>query len=166
VGELENLVPINEGFTENVRHGQYRCVAGQLITFLRGHADAKELNWLSIELHLDLESLASGTVCAPFWAYKLGKERGWIPTDPHEAVGICQSLSVIMNNPFNGHFLPWQIGNNLIAQPANTAANVWPPASQGPLPCVLVANLCPHRTSHQAQRDRSAFWSQRRQWLV
>jgi hypothetical protein len=38
-----------------------------------------------------------------------------------------------MNNPFDGHFLPWQIGDDPNAQPTITAAYVWPPASLGPL---------------------------------
>jgi len=50
-----------------------------------------------------------------------------------------------MNNPFDGHFLLWQIGNDPIAQPANTAANVWPRLPKDPslprLGCQLMYSL-------------------------
>lgn len=78
------------------------------------------------------KSLQTGTVSAPFWSYQLGLQNGWIPTDPREAIGKCQSIGAAMDAPFNGVFLPWQTGGDPAAQPTSTAAYaVWPPATLG-----------------------------------
>jgi hypothetical protein len=79
------------------------------------------------------ESLETGAVRAPFWAYKLGLENGWIPTDPREAVGQCLALGQPMANPFNGVYQPWQTGADPAAQPTATAEYVWPPTTLGDL---------------------------------
>jgi len=31
---------------------------------------------------------------SPFWHYKLGREQGWIPSDPRAHVGMCASVGV------------------------------------------------------------------------
>jgi hypothetical protein len=79
MGELENLGPINEGFTENVRRGQYGRVAGQFITLLRGHADA--LNRLPVELIWGIgESLATSTTPHPGLTNSAWSMDGFPPT--------------------------------------------------------------------------------------
>ncbi|KAL7281935.1 hypothetical protein ACG7TL_003402 [Trametes sanguinea] len=55
-------------------------------------------------------SSVTGKVEAPFWSYQLGLENGWIPTDPREALGLCQSLGFAQNVPWNGTYQPWQTG--------------------------------------------------------
>jgi len=77
-------------------------------------------------------SIQTGTISAPFWSYQLGLANGWIPTDPRQAVGQCNSIGAPLNAPFNGVFLPWQTGGDTAAQPTATAAyDVWPPATLG-----------------------------------
>jgi len=77
-------------------------------------------------------STQTGTVSAPFWAYQLGLQNGWIPTDPREAVGKCASIGQAMNAPFNGVFLAWQTGGDPAAQPTVTSDyDVWPPKTLG-----------------------------------
>lgn len=46
---------------------------------------------------------------------------GWIPTDPREAVGICQSLGYAQNVPWNGDYQSWQTGGAGAGQIAATA---------------------------------------------
>ncbi|KAI0333479.1 glycoside hydrolase [Cubamyces sp. BRFM 1775] len=66
-------------------------------------------------------SSVTGKVEAPFWSYQLGLENGWIPTDPREAVGICQSLGFAQNVPWNGDYQSWQTGGAGAGQIAATA---------------------------------------------
>jgi hypothetical protein len=46
---------------------------------------------------------------SPFWHYKLGREQGWIPRDPRDAVGMCQSVGV-GGDQFQGVFPSSAIG--------------------------------------------------------
>jgi len=78
------------------------------------------------------KSLQTGTVSAPFWSYQLGLENGWVPTDPREAIGKCNSIGASMDTPFNGVYLPWQTGGDPAAQPTATALyDEWPPKTLG-----------------------------------
>lgn len=48
------------------------------------------------------DSTVLGTSSSPMWNYKLGRERGWIPKDPRDAVGHC--AREIGPTPFDGVF--------------------------------------------------------------
>lgn len=64
------------------------------------------------------------------WSYQLGLENGWMPTDPRDAVGICDTLGVQFNTPFNGSYPSWQTGGADAGQisPAATATiEAYPP---------------------------------------
>ena len=78
------------------------------------------------------KSSQTGTVSAPFWSYQLGLENGWVPTDPREAIGKCNSIGAALNSPFNGAFQAWQTGGDPAAKPTATAAyDEWPPKTLG-----------------------------------
>jgi len=75
-------------------------------------------------------SSATGKVESPMWSYKLGLENGWIPTDPREAVGVCDTLNVPFNQPFTSGYQPWQTGGagaGQIAQTAIASLSQYPP---------------------------------------
>jgi hypothetical protein len=67
---------------------------------------------------------------SPLWSYKLGLEQGWVPTDPRQADGICESLGV-PGPAFDGTYKPWQTGGAGAGQiaPAVRAQFPWPPAA-------------------------------------
>ncbi|EMD38346.1 glycoside hydrolase family 5 protein [Gelatoporia subvermispora B] len=71
-------------------------------------------------------SSVSGRVEAPAWSYQLGLQQGWMPTDPRQAVGICESTA-----PFNPPLQPWQTGGAGAGQiPASFSSSfAWPPAT-------------------------------------
>ena len=46
------------------------------------------------------------------WSYKLGLENGWMPLDPRDAVGTCDTLGVQFNQPFPGDYPSWQTGGS------------------------------------------------------
>ncbi|KAI0759749.1 glycoside hydrolase [Trametes elegans] len=66
-------------------------------------------------------SSITGKVEAPFWSYQLGLENGWVPTDPREALGLCQSLNYAQNDPWDGNYQPWQTGGEGAGEIAATA---------------------------------------------
>ncbi|KAI0666164.1 glycoside hydrolase [Trametes maxima] len=66
-------------------------------------------------------SSVTGKVEAPLWSYQLGLENGWIPTDPREALGLCQSLGYAQNVPWDGQYQSWQTGGASAGQIAATA---------------------------------------------
>ncbi|KAI8984881.1 glycoside hydrolase [Trametes punicea] len=75
-------------------------------------------------------SSVTGKVEAPFWSYQLGLENGWIPTDPREALGLCESLGYAQNVPWNGDYQPWQTGGagaGTIAATAVASFSQYPP---------------------------------------
>lgn len=75
-------------------------------------------------------SSVTGKVEAPFWSYKLGLDNGWIPTDPREALGLCQSLNFPQNVPWNGTYQSWQTGGagaGTIAATAVASFSQYPP---------------------------------------
>ncbi|KAH9936894.1 glycoside hydrolase [Epithele typhae] len=74
-------------------------------------------------------SSVTGKVEAPFWSYQLGLENGWIPTDPREALGLCESLGFAQNAPI-GTYQPWQTGGSgagTIAATARASFSQYPP---------------------------------------
>ncbi|EUC56109.1 exo-beta-1,3-glucanase [Rhizoctonia solani AG-3 Rhs1AP] len=64
-------------------------------------------------------SLRTGQVNSPLWSYKLGLERGYMPTDPRTAAGSCRN-----SNPRTGTFTP-HTQNSITA--AYRAAHPFPP---------------------------------------
>ncbi|EJD40547.1 glycoside hydrolase [Auricularia subglabra TFB-10046 SS5] len=83
----------------------------------------------------------SGTVRAPLWSYSLGLQNGWIPTDPREAEGTCQTLGQPL--PAAGAYEPWQTGG-AGAGTLQGAGPVWPPTS---IPGLDVATGWPSYTA-------------------
>lgn len=65
---------------------------------------------------------------------------GWIPTDPRDAVGICDSLGVTFNQPFTTQYQPWQTGGSGAGTIAPTAIASF---SQYPPPVISNAVLDP-----------------------
>lgn len=57
-------------------------------------------------------SSVTGIASSPMWSYQLGLENGWMPTDPRDAVGTCDTLGVQFNNPFPGDYPSWQTGGS------------------------------------------------------
>ncbi|CAL1708174.1 unnamed protein product [Somion occarium] len=82
-------------------------------------------------------SSVTGKVESPFWSYQLGLENGWIPTDPREAVGICDQLGVKFTLPFTTSYQPWQTGGAGAGQIAATAIAS---LAQYPPPAISNAN--------------------------
>lgn len=75
-----------------------------------------------------------------------------MPTDPREAIGVCDQLGVPFNLPFTTSYQPWQTGGagaGQIAQTAIQALSQYPPPS---LSNVGGANptLLPHYTATSA----------------
>ena len=55
---------------------------------------------------------------------------GWIPSDPREALGLCESLNFPSNNPWDGNYQPWQTGGEgagTIAATAVASFSQYPP---------------------------------------
>ncbi|KAB5588979.1 glucan 1,3-beta-glucosidase D [Ceratobasidium theobromae] len=52
------------------------------------------------------ESSRTGQVNSPLWSYKLGLERGYMPTDPRQAAGTCRN-----SNPRRQTFTPNTVSN-------------------------------------------------------
>lgn len=96
-------------------------------------------------------SSATGIPSAPMWSYQLGLRNGWMPTDPRDAVGICGTLGVQFNDPFDGAYPAWQTGGAGAGEitPAATATiEQYPPT----LSNAMGANptLLPHYTAVSA----------------
>ncbi|KAI1792509.1 glycoside hydrolase [Ganoderma leucocontextum] len=75
-------------------------------------------------------SSVSGKVEAPFWSYKLGLDNGWVPSDPRQALGLCQSLGFLRNLPWDGNYQSWQTGGSgagTIAPTAVASYSQYPP---------------------------------------
>jgi glucan 1,3-beta-glucosidase len=70
-------------------------------------------------------STVSGKVEAPAWSYKLGLDQGWMPTDPRQALGVCQNAQ-----PWQPPLSAWQTGGagagNIDA--VQTSSYTWPPS--------------------------------------
>ncbi|OWZ33521.1 glucan 1,3-beta-glucosidase [Cryptococcus neoformans AD2-60a] len=67
----------------------------------------------------------------PFWHYRLGLEKGWIPKDPRTVAGTCQADGVSMNNfdgTFSNAYVTGGAGAGTIAASASSSYP-WPPAS-------------------------------------
>ncbi|THG97563.1 hypothetical protein EW026_g4454 [Hermanssonia centrifuga] len=96
-------------------------------------------------------STDTGIASSPMWSYQLGLENGWIPADPRDAVGTCDTLDVPFNTPFNGSYPSWQTGGagaGTIAPTATAALEEYPPT----LSNAMNANptLLPHYTDVSA----------------
>lgn len=75
-------------------------------------------------------SSVTGIESSPMWSYSLGLENGWMPTDPRDAVGICDTLGVQFNQPFNGSYPSWQTGGagaGVLAPSATATLEAYPP---------------------------------------
>ncbi|KAI9509662.1 exo-beta-1,3-glucanase [Russula earlei] len=68
----------------------------------------------------------SNAIQAPSWSYKLGLDKGWMPTDPREADGVCGN-----SNPWQPPLAPSQTGGSGAGQiPATVALQLaWPPTT-------------------------------------
>ncbi|KAH9833448.1 glycoside hydrolase superfamily [Rhodofomes roseus] len=88
-------------------------------------------------------SSTSGTVESPLWSYKLGLEQGWIPRDPREADGICESLGVAPNawNQSYASYATGGAGANAVAASSAAAYGVWPPSSINNVPAASTGFL-------------------------
>jgi glucan 1,3-beta-glucosidase len=64
------------------------------------------------------------------WSYQLGYRNGWIPSDPRNASGICESLGNAPT-PFDGTFLPWQTGTPSSIPASSTSLYPWLPTTIG-----------------------------------
>ncbi|KAI0647238.1 glycoside hydrolase [Trametes meyenii] len=71
-------------------------------------------------------STVTGRPSAPVWSYQLGLQEGWMPTDPRDSQGACDS-----SDPFTPPLKAWQTGGAGAGQiPATAqAALAWPPQS-------------------------------------
>ncbi|GJE83932.1 glycoside hydrolase family 5 protein [Phanerochaete sordida] len=54
----------------------------------------------------------TGIESSPMWSYQLGLQNGWMPLDPRDAVGTCDTLGVQFNQPFPGDYPSWQTGGS------------------------------------------------------
>ncbi|KAF8638922.1 hypothetical protein AX17_001835 [Amanita inopinata Kibby_2008] len=73
-------------------------------------------------------SQTSGRIETPLWSYQLGLRNGWIPSDPRDAIGKCQSLGS-KSEPFDGTYQPWQTGTPSSIPASSTSNFPWPPAT-------------------------------------
>ena len=88
-------------------------------------------------------SADSGTVEAPLWSYKLGLDNGWMPKDPREAFGICESLGVDPNtwNETYPSYATGGAGADEIAASSVASYGAWPPTSINDVPTQSMAYL-------------------------
>ncbi|KAK1226753.1 hypothetical protein PQX77_010263, partial [Marasmius sp. AFHP31] len=63
----------------------------------------------------------TGKVEAPVWSYKLGLDNGWIPQDPRQADGVCES-----SYPWNGELSQ---GSDPNSPKPDLGQYQWPPSS-------------------------------------
>lgn len=97
-----------------------------LKTFTSASMDSLQ-NWFFWTWRIG-ESSAAGKVVTPFWSYKLGLENGWMPKDPREASGTCESLGYPQQQPFDGSYESWQTsGQGGTLTPTTTEDYSWPP---------------------------------------
>jgi glucan 1,3-beta-glucosidase len=65
---------------------------------------------------------------APAWSYKLGLQMGWIPNDPREAIGYCESNNLVPSpTAFTGYqpFMTGGVGAGTIPAAASSQY-AWP----------------------------------------
>jgi glucan 1,3-beta-glucosidase len=75
-------------------------------------------------------SSITGIPTAPMWSYQLGLENGWIPLDPRDALGTCQSLNSPFAVNFTGPYPAWQTGGagaGTLEPMATSTIEVYPP---------------------------------------
>ncbi|RPD70874.1 glycoside hydrolase [Lentinus tigrinus ALCF2SS1-7] len=87
-------------------------------------------------------STTTNTVRAPLWSYQLGLEQGWMPKDPHTALGKCESLGANMA-AFDGDYQSWMTGGASAGTIAASATQSlqWPPASLTDIPAASMASI-------------------------
>lgn len=93
-------------------------------------------------------SSTSNSPQAPLWSYKLGLDNGWMPLDPREASGACESLGYIPV-AWNDSFASWATGGagaGTIAPTSVSQYGVWPPATINNVPTESISYL-PQYTS-------------------
>ncbi|KAM0748832.1 glycoside hydrolase [Meredithblackwellia eburnea MCA 4105] len=62
------------------------------------------------------DSLVTKLTVNPLWSYSLGRREGWIPRDPRNALGSCESYTAAMGAEaprlveWDGTLQPWQTG--------------------------------------------------------
>lgn len=74
-------------------------------------------------------SSVTGIESSPMWSYSLGLENGWIPEDPRDAIGTCDTLSVEFDLPVST-YQSWQTGGagaGTIAPTAIAGVEQYPP---------------------------------------
>ncbi|KAJ3900736.1 glycoside hydrolase family 5 protein [Lentinula edodes] len=78
-------------------------------------------------------STVLGTSSSPLWHYKLGLQQGWVPSDPREAVGHCESV-LSSSEIFDGSYPVTATGGAGAGTvlPAQTSSHVFPPPSLAP----------------------------------
>ncbi|CCM06308.1 uncharacterized protein FIBRA_08559 [Fibroporia radiculosa] len=93
-------------------------------------------------------SSTTNSVLSPLWSYKLGLENGWMPLDPREASGTCESLGYQPNlwNETYPSYATGGAGAGDIAPSSVAQYGVWPPASIANVPTGSQAYL-PQYTS-------------------
>lgn len=69
-------------------------------------------------------SNVTGNIESPAWSYQLGLQQGWMPTDPREALGVCENT-----DPWTPPLQSWQTGGAGAGQIPASASVAWPPAS-------------------------------------
>ncbi len=137
-----------------IRYGQYGryAYAWLLLLDLEGKVSLPHVKVLPSSIITKIgNSTDTGIASSPMWSYQLGLENGWIPADPRDAVGTCDTLDVPFNTPFNGSYPSWQTGGagaGTIAPTATAALEEYPPT----LSNAMNANptLLPHYTDVSA----------------
>ncbi|KAH7909647.1 glycoside hydrolase family 5 protein [Hygrophoropsis aurantiaca] len=97
-------------------------------------------------------SSTTNTVQSPLWSYQLGLQLGWMPTDPRNAVGTCDSLGVSAN-AFDGTYQGYQTGGpgaGTIVAASISSYGQYPPSTLSGLPEGAVMSLVPTYTSTSA----------------
>lgn len=97
-----------------------------LQTFVKASMDSLQ-NWFYWTWKIGA-SRAAGKVLTPQWSYQLGLENAWMPKDPRQASGTCESLGYAQDQPFDGAYASWQTsGVDATLTPSTTEDYSWPP---------------------------------------
>lgn len=79
------------------------------------------------------DSTVEGTSSSPLWHYQLGRDRGWIPRDPREAVGHCAGVLNGQTLNFDGKYPTSATGGGEgVIVPTQVEQNVFPPVALAP----------------------------------
>jgi hypothetical protein len=99
VGQLANMGRRDQGWRQAVCHEQRKFKHRE--TSAKRQMDALQ-NWFFWTWKIGV-STEMGYATSPFWHYKAGLENGWMPTDPREAYGTCNTLGM-PGSAFNGTY--------------------------------------------------------------